>query len=86
MNNAKGYMDEAMDISWVNAYKIQHIYILFKHGKRQNNLFWIRKEEEISLFGFSYKCNISFRWTQNFFSALNDAQLFCDVFFANMFC
>lgn len=28
MNNAKGYMDEAMDISWVNACEIQHIYIL----------------------------------------------------------
>lgn len=25
MNNAKGYMDETIDISWVNAYKIQHI-------------------------------------------------------------
>lgn len=32
MNNAKEYMDEAMDISWVNAYKIQHIYTLCKHG------------------------------------------------------
>lgn len=28
MNNAKGYMDEAMDISWVNAQNTAHIYTL----------------------------------------------------------